>query len=101
MTRDIIGRVLCFALGALYTAGAVPLFTFGPTGKHLWSQVELLVAQFATAIGIAPWLATWLLGFLAIGGPWALVWLVAGNKVRRWRWMLAGVAAYGVFWLVT
>ena len=59
MTRDIIGRVLCFALGALYTAGAVPLFTFGPTGKHLWSQVELLVAQLATAIGIAPWLATW------------------------------------------
>ena len=27
--------------------------------------------------------------------------LIAGSKVQRWRWMVAGVLAYGVFWLVT
>lgn len=99
MTREVIGRALCFALGALYTAGAVPLFTFGPTGKHLWSLIEAPVATLATSIGVAPWLATTLLGFFAIGGPLALVWLIAGKQVNRVRWLLAGVLAYGVYWL--
>jgi len=100
MTREVIGRVLCFALGALYTAGAVPLFTFGPTGKHLWSLIEAHVATLATSIGVAPWLATTLVGFFAIGGPLALVWLIAGKQVRRLRWLLAGVLAYGAYWLL-
>lgn len=100
MTRELIGRSLCFALGALYTAGAVPLFTFGPTGKHLWSIIETQVSALASAIGVAPWIATTLLGFFAIGGPLALVWLIAGKQVNRLFWLLIGICAYGVYWLI-
>lgn len=100
MSRELIGRILCFALGALYTAGAVPLFTFGPTGKYLWSLIETQVSALATAIGVAPWIATTLLGFLAVGGPLALVWLIAGKGVSRILWLFAGVVAYGVTWMV-
>lgn len=101
MTRELIGRFLCFALGVLYTAGAVPLFTFGPTGKYLWSVIETQVSTLAAAIGVAPWIATTLLGFFAIGGPLALVWLIAGKQVSRLFWLFAGICAYGVYWLVT
>ena len=100
MTREMIGRILCFALGALYAAGAVPLFTFGPTGKQFWALIEAEAAAVATAIGVAPWIATTLLGFFAIGGPLALVWLIAGKQVHRWRWLLAGVLAYGALWMI-
>ena len=95
MSREVIGRLLCFGLGALYMAGAVPLLRFGPTGQYLWSLIETQVAALASAIGVAPWIATTLLGFLAIGGPLALVWRIAGQHVRRWRWLLAGMAGYG------
>jgi len=98
--RKLLGSALCFGLGVLYTAGAVPLFTFGPTGKQLWSLFEAQVANLASAIGVAPWIATTLLGFLAIGGPLALVWLVAGKQVNRLMWLLAGMIAYGVFRIV-
>lgn len=98
--RELIGRLLCFALGALYTAGAVPLFTFGPAGKQIWDVFENSVAALATTISVSPWLATTLVGFFAIGGPLALVWLIAGKGVSRLMWMLAGVLGYGVFWLV-
>ena len=100
MMRELFGRILCFALGAFYTAGAVPLFTFGPSGKHLWSLIETQVSALATAIGVTPWIATTLLGFFAIGGPLALVWLIAGKQVNRLIWLLAGVCAYGIYWLV-
>lgn len=98
MTRELLGRLLCFGLGALYAAGAVPLFTFGPTGKYLWSIFEQQVAAFATAVGVSPWLATTLIGLFAIGGPLALVWLIAGKGVSRLWWMLLGAVAYGVAW---
>lgn len=101
MSRELIGRTLCFALGALFAAGAVPLFTFGPTGAHLWSIIEAQAATIATAIGVAPWIATTLLGFFAIGGPLALVWLIAGKQVNRLFWLLAGICAYGAVWLFT
>ena len=100
MSRAFIGRVLCFALGALYTAGAVPLFTFGPTGRHVWSLIEAQTAIIATSVGVAPWIATTLLGFFAIGGPLALVWLIAGKQVSRLLWLLAGVLAYAAYWLI-
>jgi hypothetical protein len=58
------------------------------------------VSTLATAIGVAPWIATTLLGFFAIGGPLALVWLIAGKQVNRVIWLLAGICAYGVYWLV-
>lgn len=99
MSRELIGRALCFALGALFAAGAVPLFTFGPTGTQLWSLIEAQAAALASAIGVAPWIATTLLGFFAIGGPLALVWLIAGKQVNRLLWLLAGICAYGAVWL--
>ena len=101
MSRELIGRTLCFALGALFAAGAVPLFTFGPTGVHFWSAIETQAAAVATAIGVSPWIATTLLGFLAVGGPLALVWLIAGRQVNRLVWLLAGIVAYGAIWLFT
>lgn len=100
MTRETIGRILCFALGVLYAAGALPLFTFGPTGKYLWTLIEAQVTALAASIGVAPWIATTLIGLFAIGGPLALVWLIAGKQVARVRWLLAGVVACGAYWLI-
>lgn len=97
--RAMIGRILCFGLGALYTAGAVPLFTFGETGKRIWGVVEQHVAALGEAIGVWPWLLMWALGFFAVGGPLALVWLVAGRTVNRTLWFLAGVMSYGAWWM--
>ena len=96
--RANVGRVLCFGLGLLYAAGAVPLFNFGQVGTDVWSVVEAQVTAIATAIGVWPWLLMWFLGPLIIGGPLALVWLIAGPGVRRIQWFLGGLIAYGLWW---
>jgi hypothetical protein len=95
--RRLFGSVLCFAFGAFFAAGAVPLFTFGPSGKQLWVLFEAQVANLAGTIGVAPWIATTLLGIFAIGGPLALIWLIAGKQVNRLMWLLTGMIGYGVF----
>lgn len=99
MSRELIGRVLCFGLGALYSAGLVPLFTFGPRGQYLWSLIEAQVAEIGSVFGVAPWIATTLLGLFAVGGPLALVWLIAGRRVSRLYWTVIGAAAYGAYWM--
>jgi len=96
--RANIGRILCFGLGFLFMAGAVPLFNFGAAGKQVWAVVEAQVTVIANAIGIWPWLAMWIVGAFAIGGPLALVWLIAGKQVNRTVWFLYGLAGYGVWW---
>ena len=77
-------------------AGAVPLFTFGETGKQIRAFFEAQVTVLADAIGIAPWIALALIGPLAIAGPLALVWLIAGKGINRTLWFLAGVAGFVV-----
>ena len=96
--RALIGRLLCAGLGALYMAGAAPLFTFGEFGRQLWGLIEDLVTPLAQSLGVAPWIAMALIAPFAIGGPLALVWKIAGKEVNRALWLLAGVAAYGVYW---
>ena len=98
--REFVGRILCFGLGLLYSAGAVPLFTFGKTADQLWAQFEHIVGMLANGIGIAPWLATTILGFFAIGGPLALVWVIAGRGVNRTMWFVGGVIAYAGLWVL-
>ncbi len=97
--RDNIGRALCFGLGLFYMIGAVPLFTFGESGKKLWAFIQAQVTVIADAVGIAPWLAIWFIGTFAIAGPLALVWLIAGKGVSRIYWFLAGVLAYIGYWI--
>lgn len=94
--REFLGRILCAGLGALYMAGAVPLFTFGETGKQLRAFAEAQVTVIADALGIAPWIAIALIGPFAIAGPLALVWLIAGKGINRSLWFLAGIGGYGV-----
>ncbi len=94
-----LGRALCFGLGFLFAAGAVPLFNFGEAGKQVWAGVESMVTPLATAIGIWPWLAMWILGFFVIGGPLALIWLIVGNQVNRTLWLFYGIVIYGIWWL--
>ncbi len=77
-------------------AGAVPLFTFGEAGQRLRAFGEAQVTLVADALGIAPWIAIALIGPLAIAGPLALVWLIAGKGINRALWFLAGVGGYGV-----
>ncbi|MFM1815110.1 MAG: hypothetical protein RLZ98_1805 [Pseudomonadota bacterium] len=96
--REYIGRALCAGLGALYMAGAAPMFTFGETGMRLWTWIESVVTPLAQAAGIAPWMVMSALGPLAVGGPLALVWKIAGPGVSRISWFLAGIAAYGGYW---
>ena len=96
MSRPLIGRVLCLALGFLYAAGAVSLFSFGATAEATWSQwTEML----ATTLGVPNWIATVILGFFSVGGPLGLVWVISGNQVNRSLWFLAGLMSYGVSWL--
>ena len=97
--RQAIGALLCFATGALFVLGAVPLFNYGEVGRRVWPHVEAVVASIATTIGIAPWMAMWLLGFFAIGGPLAVVWLIAGRGVNRITWFLSGLIAGVLWWL--
>lgn len=97
--RDTFGRFACSLLGALYTAGAVPLFSFGETGAKIWNMFEQHVTAIADAVGISSWLALALLGPLTVGSPLALVWLIAGNGITRPFWFLAGIAAYGAYWM--
>jgi hypothetical protein len=99
--REMIGRMLCSGLGAFYMTGAVPLFTFGETGKQLWAFIEATVAQVANAVGIPEWLALSAVAPFAIGGPLALVWLIAGKGINRTLWFIAGIAAAGLFFMVT
>lgn len=94
--REFVGRILCAGLGALYVAGAVPLFTFGEAGKQIRAFAEAQVTVIADALGIAPWVALALVGPFAIAGPLALVWLIAGNGINRSLWFLAGIAGYGL-----
>jgi len=97
--REYLGRSLCFGLGLLYAAGAVPLFNFGEVGASVWTVFEAQVVAIANTIGVWPWLLMWLLGPLIIGGPLALVWLIAGPGVRRIKWFLGGLVVYGVWWV--
>ena len=75
----------------------MPLFTFGAIGKQLWALFERQIANLSPTIGVAPWIATKLLGIFTIGGSLALVWLIAGKQVNRLMWLLAGMIGYGVF----
>ncbi len=92
------GRALCAGLGALYMAGAAPLFTFGETGQQLWAWIQGTVAPVASMVGIAPWMLTSALAPFAVAGPLALVWTIAGSQINRIYWFLAGVAGYGSGW---
>lgn len=94
-----LGRTLCFGLGFLYAAGAVPLFNFGTAGRQIWAHVESIVTPLANAAGIWPWLAMWILGFFVVGGPLALVWLMVGNHANRTLWLVYGMAAFGAWWI--
>lgn len=76
-------------------AGALPLFTFGETGKQISAFLESQVTVVAGALGVAPWIALALIGSFAIAGPLALVWLIAGKQVNRTLWFLIGIAGYG------
>lgn len=96
--QDIIGRALCAGLGALYMAGAAPLFTFGETGRQILTFVETHIAPLAAAIGVAPWVVMASVTPLLAGGLLGLVWKIAGPGISRIRWFLAGVAGYGALW---
>ncbi len=97
--RELIGRALCFGLGFLFMAGAVPLFNFGEPGQQIWSVFQSYVAMLAEAIGVWQWVIMWLLGTFIIAGPLALVWLIAGRGVNRLLWILAGILGYGLWWM--
>lgn len=96
--RENIGRLLCFALGALYMAGAAPLFTYGEAGKQLLAFVETQIAPLAANFGLPTWVVMWTVTPLLAGGVLGLVWKIAGPGVKRFRWFLAGIAGYGALW---
>ena len=96
--RETIGRLLCFALGALYPAGLIPLFTFGDAAKQLWSWFEGNVLALTDPMGIPQFLVTYGLGTLTFAGPLALVWFIAGSGVKRIMWIFLGLIAYGAYW---
>lgn len=97
--RDAIGRLLCASLGALYTAGLIPLFNYGEIGQRIFATAEGVITQAADVIGIPAWLALALIGPSAVAGPWAVVWLIAGKGISRWFWFLVGIASYGAWWI--
>ena len=97
--RETIGRLLCAGLGALYMAGAMPLFNYGAFGREFWPIIESYIAVLADSIGISTWFAMLLLSPFAIGGPMALVWIFAGRGINRTYWFLAGILGYGAFYL--
>ena len=97
--RENVGRVLCLALGALYMAGAVPLFNFGQAGAEVLAAIDQVITQIANAIGVWPWLLRWLIGPIIVGGPLALVWIIAGPGVKRILWFLGGIALYVMWWI--
>lgn len=95
--RDTIGRILCFALGALYAAGLVRLFTFGERGKQIWQLFENAATSLATQFGIPEFVAQLGLGSLTFAGPLALVWFIAGPGITRLFWLALGAIAFGTF----
>ena len=99
MSRVMIGSALCFGLGVLFFAGAVPLFNYGEAGQWIWGVFNEQARAIAAGFGVPGWIASVGLGLISIGGPMGLVWWIAGRETKRLMWFVIGALAYGASWM--
>ena len=99
MSRVLIGSILCFGLGVLFIAGAVPLFNYGETGQWIWNAFNEQARAIALQFGVPGWIASAGLGLISLGGPLGLVWWIAGKETKRLMWFTLGLLAYGGSWM--
>ena len=94
--RSFIGAVLCLATGFALPLAAVVGWGLWAEQREEFERLMNAAANYLTGIGLPPAIGVEIIGPVVIVLSFILIWLIAGSRVERAKWMGIGSSLFAV-----
>ena len=94
--RSFVGAVLCLAMGFALPLAAVVGWGLWAEQREEFERLMNAAASYLTSIGLPPVIGVEVIGPTIVVLSLILIWLIAGSKVERAKWMGIGSSLFAV-----